>query len=54
MCRDHRVEDGGHGVEDSHVEAVGDDQEDVVDVAHQPLDGSDVVCGGGGVLGGRR
>ena len=38
-----RIEQRGNGVENAHVESVGDQQEDVAPVTHQPLDGVDVV-----------
>jgi len=35
---DHRVEEGGNGVEDADVEAVADEEQDVAPVAQQSLD----------------
>ncbi len=43
---DHGVEQRRDCVEHAHVEPVGGEEEDVVDVGHQALDGARVLTGG--------
>ncbi len=43
---DHGVEQRRDCVEHAHVEPVGGEEEDVVDVGHQALDGARVLPGG--------
>ncbi len=46
MLDDHGVEQRRDCVEHAYVEPVGGEEEDVVDVGHQALDGARVLTGG--------
>ena len=43
MLEHNSVQERWDGVKDAHVEAVGDEEQDVARVGHQPLDAADVV-----------